>query len=88
MTDSTSSFTPVTPTRMLDTRDGTGGFHSPVTSNETIGLLAAGVGPVPADAKPVVLNVTVVNGTAGSYLTVFPNGDRRRRRTSTSGRGR
>jgi serine protease len=57
---------------MLDTRDGTGGFHAPVTSNETTGLPVAGVGPVLAYTKSVVLNVTVVDATADSYLTVFP----------------
>lgn len=68
----TTSFTPVAPSRMLDTRDGTGGFHAPVGSNASIGLPMAGVGSVPAYAKSVVLNVTVVDGTANSLLTVYP----------------
>lgn len=66
----TTAFTPVTPTRLLDTRNGTGGFHGPFYPNETDAVTMAGVGPVPIDAKSVVLNVTVVNGTADSYLKV------------------
>ncbi|MFI9386212.1 PKD domain-containing protein [Kutzneria sp. NPDC052558] len=63
----TTAFTPVAPSRVLDTRDGTGGFQGPIPRNETIG---APVGSIPSSAKAVVLNVTVVNGTADSYLTV------------------
>ena len=37
-------------------------------------VAVAGVGGVPADAKAVVLNVTVTDTTAPSYLTVWPTG--------------
>ena len=55
---------------MLDTRTnggtlGAGGVYS---------LPVAGVGSVPANATAVVLNVTVTNPTADSYLTVYPDG--------------
>jgi hypothetical protein len=66
----TTAFTPLTPSPTLDTRSGIGGFSGPINRNETIAVSMAGAGPVPADAKAVVLNVTVVNGTADSYLTV------------------
>ena len=33
-----------------------------------------GQGGVPADAHSVVINVTVTNPTAGSYLTLWPHG--------------
>ena len=62
---------PVTPTRVLDTRSGVGGVTHPV------GPGAASVIAVPvaqAGQEAVVLNVTVTNPTAASYLTVWPDG--------------
>ena len=76
-----STFTGVTPARILDTRTGTGGFTSPVGPGGTIAVTASGWGGIPlmTSTTPnppiaVVLNVTAVNPTAGSYLTVFPDG--------------
>jgi hypothetical protein len=61
----------VTPVRLLDTRNG-GGPLGPAASRN---LTVAGVTPgAPSGASAVVLNVTVTNTTAGSYLTVFPMG--------------
>src|SRR5205814_5498312 len=73
-----SLLTPVAPIRILDTRNGTGGFSSPVGPNQSIALQVAGVGGVPSMAattppKAVVLNVTVTGPTTGSYLTVWPD---------------
>ncbi len=76
-----SVFTGVTPYRILDTRNGTGGFSSPVGPAGKIALTVAGWGGVPlmTSTSPVpptavVLNVTVTNPTAGGYLTLFPDG--------------
>jgi parallel beta-helix repeat protein len=66
-------FTPLAPSRLLDTREGS----ASVGSGESRSLHVAGVGGVPADATAVVLNVTVADGTADSYLTVFPGGTAR-----------
>jgi len=73
-----SLFTAVTPTRILDTRNGTGGFTVPVGPNQSIAVQVAGQGGVPAMAsttppKAVVLNVTAVGPTAAGYLTVWPD---------------
>jgi hypothetical protein len=81
-TDSTgtgASFTPLTPTRIVDTRYGTGGFSSPVGQGATIVVTVAGNGGVPTIAsgtppKAVVLNVTVEGATAASDLRVWPDG--------------
>jgi hypothetical protein len=83
-TSSTSSaggnaFTAVTPSRILDTRNGTGGFSAPIGPRGTIAVTVAGVGGVPSMGAPnaptaVVINVTTTGGTAGSYLTVWPTG--------------
>ncbi len=66
---------PLTPARILDTRNGTGGFSSPVGPGATIDVIVSGVGGVPASGvTAAVINVTVVNTTANSHLTVFPTG--------------
>jgi PKD repeat protein len=64
------AFVPVTPTRLLNT-------HSTGTAlgaNTTRTLQVAGTAGVPADASAAVLNTTVTNGTANSFLTVYPDG--------------
>jgi len=67
------------PARILDTRDGTGGYFTPVGPNQTIAVQIAGQGNIPmmGSATPpsaVVLNVTVTRPTSPSYLTVYPTG--------------
>jgi hypothetical protein len=72
-------FNAVTPSRILDTRNGTGSAApgGPVGPNSTIVLPVAGNGVVPATgAAAVVLNVTVTRPSAASYLTVFPTGNK------------
>ena len=65
-----SNYAPVTPFRILDTRN-TGG---PIGQGLVRALQVTGVGalPVPATATAAVLNVTEVNGSASSLLTVYP----------------
>lgn len=69
-------YSSLTPARILDTRDGTGGFRGPVGVEGTISVDVTGVGEVPATGvSAVVLNVTATQPTAGeSFLTVFPAG--------------
>lgn len=69
-----SGFAPVAPTRLLDTRNGTGAAKAKVGANGTVKLTVAGKAGLPSSATSVVLNVTVANGSAGSVLTVFPDG--------------
>ncbi len=81
-TDSTgtgTSFSALIPTRIVDTRYGTGGFSSPLGQGATMVVTVAGSGGVPAMAsatppKAVVLNVTVEGATAASDLVVWPDG--------------
>jgi len=77
ITDSTASGVAhfsLSPSRILDTRNGTGGFSSPIGPNGTISVNVAGQGGVPASgAVAVVANVTVTSTTAASVLTVYPN---------------
>ena len=69
-----SYFTPVTPVRALDTRNGTGASQARVGAGGEVSLQITGVGGVPVDATGVVLNVTGVSPTAAGYVTVYPNG--------------
>jgi hypothetical protein len=72
-----SAFVPAGPSRVLDTRDGTGtgGFVAPVGPNSAIGLQVTGVDGVPlSGVTAVVLNVTATDTTANSYITVWPLG--------------
>lgn len=66
-------YVPLTPARILDTRDGTGGVISPLGQSEDLELDVTGVGGVPeTGVLGVVMNVTVVGATNESFLTVYP----------------
>jgi len=74
-----ASFVPLTPARIVDTRNGTGAPKAPLGPGATMFVQVAGNGGVPAAAsvippKAVVLNVTVANTTAASDLIVWPDG--------------
>jgi hypothetical protein len=77
-TDSTggagASFNSLNPSRIVDTRYGTGGFNAPLAQGQVMVVTVAGSGGVPANAKAVVLNVTVEGPTAASDLIVWPDG--------------
>jgi hypothetical protein len=71
----TGMYGPLTPARILDTRNGTGGHSHALGSGQSIAVQATGVGGVPSSGvSAVVLNVTVTGPSAGSYLTVYPSG--------------
>lgn len=65
-------FTPVTPTRLLDTRSTT-----PVAAGTSIDVAVTSVASVPAAASAVVLNVTATNSVAAGFVTVWPAGGSR-----------
>lgn len=70
-------YTPLTPRRVLDTRTGLGraGIQSPVGPGGSITVQIAGEGGIPATGvTTVVMNVTVTQPTAASFLTVWPTG--------------
>lgn len=64
------------PTRLLDTRAGSSiGLSGAFGPGQTRRLSLAGQGPVPSTGvSAVVLNVTPVNPTADSFVTVWPAG--------------
>ena len=66
---------PVNPYRILDTRDGTGGFTGPAPAFGTVDVQVTGRAGVPATGvRAVVLNATVTAPAAPGFLTVFPAG--------------
>jgi len=71
-----AGYAPLSPTRVLDTRNGTGigGTRATVPAGGTTAFTVAGTAGVPADAAGVMLNVTATEEGADGYLTVFPCG--------------
>jgi len=69
------SYQPLQPARILDTRTGTGGVPAaPISAAGQLTVNVAGQGGVAGTAAAVVVNVTVTNTTAPSFLTVYPAG--------------
>ena len=72
-------FTGIGPARIIDTRSGAGGIpRAPVRAGAPLTAQVAGLGGVPAMSaavppKAVLVNVTVTNTSAASYLAVYPS---------------
>ncbi|MGW7450261.1 PKD domain-containing protein, partial [Streptomyces sp. NPDC054787] len=78
-TDGTgSTYKPITPTRLMDTREGLGVPKAKISGGGTATLQVTGTAGIPATGvTAVVLNVTATDPTAGSYVSVYPNGTTR-----------
>ncbi|WP_166664356.1 hypothetical protein [Actinophytocola oryzae] len=61
-----AAFTPVSPTRVLDTRDGTGAQAGPVGSGSSVYVNLGA--RLPTSSTGVLLNVTGVDATASTYV--------------------
>ncbi|MFE7094133.1 hypothetical protein [Streptomyces erythrochromogenes] len=72
-----SEFTPLEPTRLLDTREGFRAKKAKVAPYTSVTVKAGGHGTIPADVQAVVLNVTVTNTTSGGHITAYDTGNRR-----------
>ena len=74
-----AGFHPIGPTRALDSRGSTGGWNAtPVTAGtDRLLTVVGGTTGVPANATAVVMNMTVTDSNAGSFLTVYPAGPNR-----------
>jgi YVTN family beta-propeller protein len=74
----TAAYTPVAPVRVLDTRNGTGGYSSPVGAGKSISLQVTGQDGVPATGvSAVVLNLTATGSTANGWVVAYPDGTTR-----------
>lgn len=71
-----STYFPLTPARLLDTRNGTGAPAAQLGPNSSLDLTVVGVGGVPSTGvNAVMLNVIATDATApASFLTVYPAG--------------
>jgi hypothetical protein len=74
-----STVTTIQPCRLMDTRSGlenVGPRNRPLGQSETYSIRAAGASQgnclIPGAANGLVMNVTIVNPTSGSYLTIWP----------------
>lgn len=77
VTTNGSTFVPVTPTRILDTRQGTGAPKAMVGPGGSVAVdVTGGVTGAPAAGTitAVVMNVTSTNATAPGFVTVYPDG--------------
>jgi hypothetical protein len=71
------NYTPVAPSRILDTRSGVGASATKVGAGATLDFTVAGVGGVPGSATSVVLNLTVTQPSAQTWITAYPAGEGR-----------
>jgi hypothetical protein len=69
-----STFLPLPPTRIADTRNAAGGIQGPIASDTTVSFQVRGVAGVPIEATSVVLNVTAVDPQNTGYFTIYPSG--------------
>ncbi|MFD7080772.1 PKD domain-containing protein [Streptomyces sp. NPDC002181] len=72
-----SDFTPYAPTRLLDTREGTGAPRGMVQAYSSTKVKIAGNGKIPAGVTAVALNVTATNTSNPGHVTVFAGGTTR-----------
>ena len=77
-----SSFVGATPSRLVDTRDGTGGRLGAISSVDELNVPVRGITlsvsgsstTVPVGATAAALNITAVSPTASGFVTVYPCG--------------
>ncbi len=73
-----STFVPITPCRLADTRPGTdniGTRNTPIGPNDTFSAQVTGTNgncTIPTTATGVSMNITAIAPTAASFLTVWP----------------
>ena len=75
--NASGEYSPMTPARLLDTRDGTGLFGVPakLLGGEVRNIQIAGQLGIPATGVlAVVMNATVTSATAGGWLAAWPAG--------------
>ncbi len=65
-------YVPLTPARILDSRDGTGGLSGPFSSHVARTFTVIGHGGVPANAIAVTGNLTVTAQTSVGFLFIGP----------------
>jgi len=69
-----SSYSAVTPARILDTRHGTGAPTATVAPNHGLSVGIVGVDSIPAGTTAVALHVTATDTTANGWIAAEPDG--------------
>ena len=69
--DTGSGYVPITPLRVLSSRDGIG-LIGPFSSNVPRTFAVAGVGNIPGNADAITGNLTVTGQTAAGYVALTP----------------
>ena len=69
-----SPFVPTAPTRILDTRYGTGAAKQPVGPGGTVSVKVTGSHGIPTGAGAVLINLTGTAPSTSTYLTAFGGG--------------
>ena len=67
-----STYVPLDPVRILDTREGIGAPRGRVPAGGTVDLVVRGLHGVPLDATAVVLNVTGTESATDTDIRVYP----------------
>jgi hypothetical protein len=68
-----STYVPLDPVRLFDTRDGSGGVpRQQIGQGEILDFLMRGANGVPDTATAVILNVTATRGDASTDVRVYP----------------
>jgi hypothetical protein len=70
-----AGYHPTSPTRVLDTRKGSGAPAQAIGPGKSIALKLAGTGPIPASGvTAVAMNVTATQPSAGGVIIAYPAG--------------
>jgi hypothetical protein len=73
-TTATGRYSPLTPTRLMDSRIGSG-TDARLSAGETVELPVVGVANVPTNASAVALNVTGILPSLDAFVTAYPCGN-------------
>ena len=73
----TGLFRPVTPIRLLDTRQQNPIHFGPLAAGDQLDVDVAALAGLPSDVTAAALKVTVTESTASGFWTVFPSGTAR-----------
>lgn len=68
-------FNSIVPTRLLDTRDGTGGVFGRVPAGLEVAFGVGGTSDIPPDATAAMVNLTADGATHESHITAWPAGE-------------
>ena len=73
-TSAASGYQPVTPTRVLDTRSGTGAAKAKVAADAGLPVAIAGAGSIPSGISAVAVHVTVTDTAGNGWIAAEPDG--------------